>query len=125
MVLGKKTFRMAAAALIAATMFIGLSPGRAADTMDMGAMVSQAKTKADHEALAAEYEKQADDAKAQSEQHRKLAESYKKMPALGKGIGDLPGMIKHCNGLAKTYADAAQHFTMMAKMEREVAAKVK
>jgi hypothetical protein len=45
----------------------------AGEKMDMEKMISSAKTGADHEALAAEYETEATAAKAQAAEHRKMA----------------------------------------------------
>jgi hypothetical protein len=41
-----------------------MSMGTGRETMDMGKMISSAKTRADHEALAAEFEKEAAESKA-------------------------------------------------------------
>lgn len=124
MTFGKKTLVLLGATIIVAAVVGSHSIARAGDTADMNPMVMEAKTKADHEKLAAAYEQQAADAKATSETHQHLAESYRKMPSLGKGIGDLPGMIRHCQGLAKLYSEAAQNLTVMAKMERSIATKL-
>jgi hypothetical protein len=88
----------------------------------MDAMISSAKTAADHEALAAQYDKDAAAAKASAAEHRKMGEAYKGQPAVsgGKGAG-ISAMPEHCDSLVKSYEDQAQMYTAMAAAERELA----
>lgn len=54
-------------------------PGRAAgEPVDIEKMILEAKTPADHEAIAAYYDQQAADARAKAAEHRKMGESYRK-----------------------------------------------
>jgi hypothetical protein len=89
----------------------------AGEKMDMEKMISSAKTGADHEALAAEYETEATAAKAQAAEHRKMAESYKK---LGGAAIEKLHLDEHCERLAKSYDKAAMEYAL-AKAEREMA----
>lgn len=89
-----------------------------ADLMDR---VASAKTRADHEAIAAEFEKLAVKDRAEAERHRKMAALYK-TPAWSKASG--AGMIKHCESLARSYESAAADFTEMAKAHRAFGAKI-
>jgi len=88
----------------------------------MDAMISGAKTAADHEALAAQYDKDAADAKAKAAEHRKMGEAYKGQPAVtgGKAAG-VSAMPQHCDSLSKSYDEQAQMYTAMASAERELA----
>jgi len=82
-----------------------------------------AKSPADHEALAAYYDKQAADARAKAELHRKMGEEYKKAP------GPF-GMTKthfheHCEALARNYTASAKEYAAMASAHREMAKSAK
>ena len=90
----------------------------AEEQMDMEKMISSAKTAADHEALAAEYESEAAAAKAKAAEHREMAESYKKLG--GAAIGKLH-LDEHCERLAKSYEKAAMEYEALAKAHREMA----
>ena len=89
--------------------------------MDMEDQVKGAKTPAEHEALAGDYDRMATDAKSQAEQHRKMAKAYR--AAGGPAVkAQLP---EHCEGLARFYDGAAKEYAAMAKAERGLAKKAK
>src|SRR4029453_3247803 len=111
-------------ALVAILSVLCLSAGRTsaqpATTTD--AMISGAKTAADHEALAAQYDKDAADAKAKAAEHRKMGEAYHSHAVGGgKATAGITAMPQHCASLAKSYDDQAQMYTAMAEAEREAA----
>ena len=86
---------------------------------DMSTMIEKAKTPADHERIAAMYDKQAAEAKKQAEVHRKMEKSYSVAPGAGKGTATpLP---QHCAALAKHYEAEAQEYTALAAAHREMA----
>jgi hypothetical protein len=89
---------------------------------EMADMVKQAKTAADHEALAAQYDKDAADAKERAAEHRQMAQSYKSN--MGKGTG-ASAMPQHCANLAKFFDQQAAMYTKMAATEREDAKRAK
>ena len=93
-----------------------------AGAMDMEKMISSAKSAADHEALAAEYESEAKTAKAKAAEHRKMAESYKR---LGGGLIGKQHLDEHCERLAKSYDRAAMEYEMLAKAHRGMAKSAK
>src|SRR5262245_58471496 len=103
---------------------LGLPAGRAwaQPAASRDAMVSAAKTAADHEALAAQYDKDAADAKAKAAEHTKMAAAYRGQPAVtgGKTIG-VSAMHEHCENLAKSNEQQAQMYTAMAAAERALA----
>lgn len=93
-------------------------PVRAADD-DMATMIENAKTAADHEQIAAMYDKQAAEAKKQAEMHRRMEKSYSVGAAAGKGTPTpLP---QHCAALAKHYDEVAQEDATLAAAHREMA----
>ena len=90
----------------------------AEEQMDMEKKISSAKTAADHEAIAAEYESEAAAAKAKAAEHRKMAESYKELG--GAAIGKLH-LDEHCERLVKSYEKEAMEDEALAKAHREMA----
>lgn len=67
------------------------------------------KSEMDHrpdKEVAAEYKTEATQLREKSESHRKLAKLYKGRTPV-KGPGDYSNVAKHCENLAKLYADAA------------------
>src|SRR5262245_35137324 len=113
---------MLALVVMAAALSLSADRTIAQTAKPMDAMISGAKTAADHEALAAQYEKEAAAAKAKADEHRRMGEAYKGQPAVtgGKaaGVSAMPG---HCDSLAKSYDEQAQMYTSMAAGERELA----
>ncbi|WP_077729686.1 hypothetical protein [Methylocaldum sp. 14B] len=87
--------------------------------MPMEAAIQSAKTKADHEALAAHYEQAADEARQKVEEHKKLLAEYLRAPYLhGKHA---IGFKTHCEYLIDLYSKAADENLAMAKLHREIA----
>jgi len=75
----------------------------------------------DHAALAAQYEQEAKDARAQAEKHKAMKKRYDAIPVSKLGT---PGnnMENHCKRLIADYEDAAADAEAMAKAHRELAA---
>ena len=90
--------------------------------MGMPEMISAAKTSADHEKLAAHYEQEAKAARAKAEEHKMMAEAYRK--AGGAFIEKLH-FDQHCEALSKSYASTADEFEALAKAEHEAAKEMK
>jgi len=98
----------------------GRIPAQPAPAMD--AMITGAKTAADHEALAAQYDRNAADAKAKAAEHVKMGAAYKGQPAVTGGkVAAASAMPEHCEKLAKSYEEQAQMYTSMAAGERALA----
>ncbi len=89
----------------------------AKETTDMMDMVMQAKTPADHEQLAAMYDREAADARSKAQMHKKMAEDIRKMggPLVAKLHYD-----KHCDGLVTSFTKAAEEYEALAKAERSM-----
>jgi len=88
---------------------------------DPATKVTAAKTAVDHEALAAQYEKQAAAAKAEAATHRRMGEAYKgSITATGKASG-VSAMPQHCDSIAKSFEEQAKMYEAMAATEREIA----
>ena len=83
--------------------------------------IESAKTRADHEALAAFYEQEAKTAQAKVEEHKQMAKAYGKIGHLV----EKHNMLQHCDRLVKKYKDVAKENLALAKLHRELAAKAK
>lgn len=88
----------------------------------MEKMISSAKTAADHEAIAAEYESESAAAKVKAVEHRKMAESYRQQG--GAAIAKLH-LDEHCERLANSYEKAAKESADLAKAHRDMAKAIK
>jgi len=88
----------------------------------MSDMITAAKTSADHEKLAAHYEQEAKAARAKAEEHRKMADAYRKA---GGALIEKLHFVQHCDALVKSYTATADEFEALAKAEREAAKEMK
>jgi len=92
-------------------------------SIDMDQAVHNAKSKADHEALAQHYEEVAKEMQFKVEEHKKILSQYEREPWLwGR---QAIGFDVHCKNLIRIYSQAAEENLEMAKMHRELAAGVK
>jgi hypothetical protein len=96
---------------------LGYSPvGSAEEGKNVEQMIAQAKTPADHEAIAAYYDKEAQAAQAKHAEHQKMEEWYKKNPALNKS-----GFSTHCDLIAANYDKTAKEYEALGKLHRDMA----
>ena len=111
---------VAALGLVIALALAAFVPTRraVAKSMDMAHMIEMAKTPADHDKLAAQYEQDAKAARATAAMHQKMAEAYRKE---GGAIVSKSHFDEHCDALAKSYTSAAEEYDALAKAEREMA----
>ena len=100
--------------------FAAVQPSSARADDDMMTKVQQAKTAADHEAIAAEYDKMAADAKKQADAHRKMEKTYATGSYAGGKVTPTP-LPQHCAALAKHYDSVAQEYTTLAEAHRAMA----
>lgn len=97
-------------------------PGPATAADDITSMLSNAKTAADDEAIAAYYDKQAAGAKENAELHTRMLAIVKQQD--GPGIAKWH-MDTHCEGLIRQYKAAAKMYAEMAHAYREMAKMMK
>lgn len=107
----------AATAILAVTGLSYLPFSSAAEETNIEQMIEQAKTPADHEALAAYYEKEAQAAKQKYELHKKMEAAYSKFPSLKQKSN----ILFHCDTLAKDYETMAKQYEMLAQIHKEMA----
>ena len=90
--------------------------------MAMSDMITAAKTPADHEKLAAHYEGEAKAARTKAEEHKKMADAYRKA---GGPLIEKLHFDQHCDALVKSYTATADEFEALAKAEHEGAKQTK
>src|SRR5438132_10864442 len=84
------------------------------DNLDQ--MIANAKTPADHEAIAAYYQEQAADAKKKADLHRRTAETYRSLK-----ISKPVYMAEMCDGIASMWDKIAADNEKLATAHREMA----
>ena len=101
----------------------------ALDATDLPAAIENAKTAADHEAIAAYYDAEAKAASATAEEHRKMAAAYGKRPKVAGTKGSRPTVYRtirpHCEKLVASYEATAREYEAMATSHREAATAIK
>jgi hypothetical protein len=106
--------------LMLATALLAQPASRADAEADLTAKVVAAKTAADHEAIAAEFEQEAKDLEGRAAFHADLAKHY----AMNRsGHTEKPRLEKHCEDLSASLKKAAEQAKEMAKLHRELARK--
>jgi hypothetical protein len=94
-------------------------------THDMAGQVESARTKADHEALAAHYEQEAKELQDKAARHERTAKAYARDPYRASGPRSRPtpppSPFQHCEALASSYRKAAAENLELAKVHRQLA----
>jgi hypothetical protein len=119
--MGKMVKWVSVAALLVAFISAGMFGPRALsadEEMDLDKAISSAKTAADHEAIAKDYERQADAAKANAAKHREMEAAYKK---IGGAVTEKQHLDTHCAAVAGFYEKIAKENAEMAKAHEAMA----
>lgn len=87
---------------------------------DMAGKVAAAKSAADHQALAAEYDTQAKEATAEAERHEKMAKSYEGLGKMGQYH-----VNQYCANLVKSSREQAKDLQALADAHRAAAKEAK
>jgi hypothetical protein len=86
--------------------------------------IEKASTPADHEALAAQYQQEASDARAEAAKHLAMAKAYASGVTYAKVQHGGKGAMKlHCERLAEHYDSVAAEADALAAFHSELAAK--
>jgi hypothetical protein len=104
---------VAVVAVLSIVAFVALPLGTAGEGKSLVQMVRAAKTPADHQAIAAVFEKEAQAAQQQAKEHSQLKDVYAAKP-------DMQLMVSHCDMLAKQYQEIATELTAMAEMHKNM-----
>ena len=83
-------------------------------TLDLEQRIEIAVTRADHEALALSYDREAAAARDKAATHRKMAKAY-----VGARSG--PTMQAHCTALVRDYESVATEYDALATLHRQIA----
>ena len=116
---------LGAATLAVCTLALPTSYAPAAED-DITAQIQNAKTAADHEAIAKHFDAKAAEATKEAADHRRMGAAYKGLSgtATGKGYA-ASAMPQHCEAIAKSFEAEAAHFEGMAQTHRELAKTMK
>jgi len=110
-----KQLMLVASALLMLVATTSLPTTRAsADDTNVEQMIENAKTPADHEAIAKYYDQQAAKANEQVQWHQKLLKAYMANPRFST-------MQMHCSRLVDFYKNEAKENTKLAQEHREMA----
>lgn len=93
---------------------------------DIDQMIGAAKTPEDHEAIAAYFERQAAEARSKADEHLTMAAKYEhsqNLRAAGPSYWRIG--VKDCEALRRGYQSIADQDTALAKMHREISAKLR
>ena len=91
----------------------------AAEEPEIVRLLNNAKTPADHAAIAAYYEQQAAEARKKAEEEKKLGGCYRNNSMQGKDA-----FISYCSLMARHYAAIAKADAALAEMHRKLAGDV-
>ncbi len=92
----------------------------AAEQFDIQKAVTGATTPADHETIAAYYDREAAAAKDKATEHHTLAERYRTLSVTPRGQG-FQSMVNHCQQLAQHYESVATDNAALAAAHRQMA----
>jgi hypothetical protein len=95
--------------------------GAAEEQKNVEQMITEAKTTADHEAIAAYYEKEAQEAHQKHAEHQQYSKSYSTIPVLKTKTG----AVAHCDSIAKKYESIAKEYEALAKLHKGMAKSAK
>ena len=107
-------------AVVAALAITGLSYlsfSSAEEGKSIEQMIAEAKTPADHEAIAAYYEKKAQEVHKEHAEHKTMSDAYASVSAVKMPTG----MVAHCNTIAKKYEEIAKEYEALAKLHKDMA----
>ena len=122
---GKIVTAVSAAGLLA-VLVGGPTSVAVAEEKNIEELVQNAKTPADHEAIAKLYDEEAATARSKAEEHRKMGAKYTHFEsANSKTQGVHFDMPKHCQNLTKSYEQAAKEADAMAAAHRQAAKNAK
>lgn len=82
--------------------------------------IASASTRADHEAIAEQYERQASRDAAAAKRHYGYAAVYRRNTSPRSAPQAHEAMARHCDALARTYEEAAAQNLAMAKLHRSM-----
>lgn len=107
-----------ASAMLLSSVLAGCAAGPDTPSPELLQRIESARTRGDHEALAAHYDQQAVAARAIAADHRKMAKAYQGRAVDPPGGG---GMQAHCNAIVRSQEGIAAEYEGMAEGHYELA----
>ena len=104
---------IAVGAVLGIMALVSLPWGIAGEEEDIVQKVHDAKTPADHQAIAAFFEKEVQAAQQEAKLYGQLQDTYAEKP-------DMQMIISHCEMLVKHYQDIAKELGAMAEMHKKL-----
>ncbi len=95
----------------------GCASGPNNPSPEIAQRIEAARTREDHEGLAAYYGREAALARAKAAEHRKMARSYQGMVTSGRGGANMPA---HCNSIVNLYENMAIEYDSLAADHRQM-----
>jgi hypothetical protein len=114
----RSTRTVAVIAMLAIVALVSLSLGVAGERKTIAQKVRDAKTPADHQAIAAFFEKKAQVARQEAKQDSQLKDAYGAKPDMQIMVSPCDTLVKHYQDIAKDLADVAEMHKKMAGMAR-------
>jgi hypothetical protein len=108
------TLTLTVVAVLGIMMCVSLPEGLAGEGESIVEKVRDAKTPADHQAIAAFFEKEAQAAQQEATLHGQLQDTYAERPEMAM-------MVSHCEMLVKHYQEIAKELKTMAEMHEKMA----
>jgi hypothetical protein len=113
-----KLSRRIASMLLLSSVLAGWASSPNAASPDLLQRIETARTRGDHEALAAHYDKETAKARAIAADHRQMAKSYQGLVAAKRGEAS---MAAHCDAIVRNQDGVATAFEGLAAAHRQMA----
>jgi hypothetical protein len=117
-----KFSRRVASAVLLSVILAGCASGPTSPPADLLQRIESARTQADHEGLAAYYDREASAARASAAAHRKMATSYQASIGGGRAGANMPA---HCNAIVRSQEGIAAEYEGMAAAHRQMGQQAK
>lgn len=116
--ISSKSSRRIASMLLLSVVLAGCASGPNAPSPDLLQRIEAARTRGDHEALAAHYDQETAKARAIADSHRKMGKSYQGNLSLGRSEANIAA---HCSAIARSQEGIAAEYEGMAAAHRQFA----
>ena len=113
-----KLSRRIASVLLLGLVLAGCASSPMAPSPDLAQRIEAARTRGDHEALAAHYDRETAKARAMAAEHRQMAKSYQGLVAAKRGEAS---MAAHCDAIVRSQEGIAAAYEGMASGHRQMA----
>ena len=117
-----KSSRRVASAILLSVILAGCTTAPTAAPPDLLQRIESARTQADHDGLAAYYDREASAARASAAEHRKMAASYQGIIGGGRATANMPA---HCNAIVRSQEAIAAEYEGMAAAHRQMGQQIK